>query len=81
MIPVVTFKAVDVEASVEPIEAAVNSPILPVIPIILIFEEAEIELILNDSLISVITNLSALSLSYILIVFIVDVSLNTKVNV
>lgn len=80
VMPFVILKAVDVGAFVEPIELAVNLFTLPVILIVSIFEEVEIDLILNELLISVITNLSALFSSYILILLIVDVSSNTKVN-
>ena len=80
VIPFVTLKAVDVESSVEPIELTVNLFTLPVILIVSIFEEVEIDLILNELLISVIMNLSVLFSSYILILFILESSLNTKVK-
>ena len=96
VIPVVTFKAADVEASVEPIEPAVNTftlvavnsvtllavklLTLPVRVIVPIFEEVEIELILNELSIVVTLNLVILLLSYILTLSIVDVSSNIKVN-
>lgn len=81
IIPVLTSKAVYIEARVEPIELAFNSYRLPVTSIVLIFEEVEITPISNVLSIPEITNLSALLSSYILILSIVDVSSNTKVNV
>lgn len=54
---------------------------VPVIPTVLIFEEVEIELILTALSILEIVNLVAFSESYILILFIIDVSSNFKVNV
>ena len=54
---------------------------LPVILTVLIFEEVEIELILIVLSILEIVNLVAFSESYILILFIIDVSSNLKVNV
>ena len=97
VIPVVTFKAADVEASVEPIEPAVNTftlvavnsvtllavnlLTLPVKSTLLIFEEVEIEVILNELSILETVNLVMFLESYILTLSIDDVSLNTKVNV
>ena len=59
---------------------AVNLLTLPVSSTLLIFEEVEIEVILNELSIVEIVNLVTFLVSYILTLSILEESLNTKVN-